>query len=89
MGRTVKPQDIYRVLRSCIAPASIGYLIRTTPPGLICRQAALFDDATFQCILDILKSPPLGTRLESDLFQWHAHRRNRSSQRLRGRSRRH
>ena len=24
-GRTAKPQDIYRVLRSCIAPASISY----------------------------------------------------------------
>ena len=57
-GRTAKPQDIYRVLHGSTAPASIGYLIRTTPTGLIACQAALFDDATFQCILDILKVPP-------------------------------
>ena len=57
-GRTAKPQDIYRVLRSCIASASIGYLIRTTPPGLITRQAALFDDATFRCITKTVESVP-------------------------------
>ncbi len=50
-----RPQDIYRILRSCITPSSVGYLIRTTPPDLIALQASLFDDATFHTILGLLK----------------------------------
>jgi hypothetical protein len=52
-----KPQDIYRLIRSCIAPSSINYLLRTTPPDLIALQASLFDDATFHTILGLLRIP--------------------------------
>ena len=51
------PQEIYRVIRHCIAPAAISYLIRTTPPEHIIAQASLFDTATFHVILSLLKVP--------------------------------
>ena len=52
-----KPQELYRLMRYCITPSSVGYLLRTTPPDLIALQASIFDDATFHTILGILGVP--------------------------------
>jgi len=46
-------QGLYKAVRFCIAPASVNYLLRTTPPAQVAMQAARFDDETYRLIMAI------------------------------------
>ena len=50
----VKLQDIFRIMRWCLAPGLINHLLRTTPTVAIEQQAARFDDAVYAALMKVL-----------------------------------
>ena len=48
-------QAVIRIVRLCVAPASINFLLRTVSPRLTSVRAAQFDELIYNTVLDLLR----------------------------------
>ena len=53
-GRAHHAQQLYKLVRLCLAPAKIAYLLRTLPAGSTAAHARQYDDAIYKAVTTVL-----------------------------------